>query len=203
MPALGHWVLDTACQIASAWPSDAADLPARRIHVNVSCRQLDDGGFGELVARALKDAQLDPERLAIEFTETQLARIPPELLGELRVLSATGVRLAADDFGTGYSPLTKITELPLDMVKIDKQFVAEMLNDRRSMAVVHALIGLGSALSLDVIAEGVETAQQAEALVAAGCRLGQGFLWSKAVPPEEFLALLEMHSMQQKEPILL
>ena len=112
------------------------------------------------------------------------------MLEDLRALSATGVGLAADDYGTGYSPLTKIIELPLDMVKIDKQFIAEMLNDPRSMAVVQALVGLGSALALDVIAEGVETVEQAEALRQAGCRLGQGYLWSSAVPPQRFLELL-------------
>jgi diguanylate cyclase (GGDEF)-like protein len=194
MPALGEWVLNTACHIAAEFPDGLGATTQPRIHVNVSARQLDDGHFGEVVARALRNAHLAPDRLAIEFTETHLARIPPELLGELRVLSATGVLLAADDFGTGYSPLTKITELPLDMVKIDKQFVAKMLDDRRSMAIVHALVGLGTALSLDVIAEGVETVAQAEALIAAGCRLGQGFLWSHAVPPAHFLRKLVKHS---------
>ena len=190
MPALGEWVLNTACHIAAGWPPVAAGCVPRRIHVNVSARQLDNGNFAEMIERALCAAHLGPDRLAIEFTETHLARIRPELLEDLRVLSATGVGLAADDYGTGYSPLTKIIELPLDMVKIDKQFIAEMLNDPRSMAVVQALVGLGSALALDVIAEGVETVEQAEALRQAGCRLGQGYLWSRAVPPQRFLELL-------------
>ena len=143
-----------------------------------------------MVEQALHDARLRPDQLAIEFTETHLARIRPELLDDLRALNATGVGLAADDFGTGYSPLTKITELPLDMVKIDKQFVAGMLNDRRSLAVVQALVGLGAALALDVVAEGVETVEQAAALLHVGCHLGQGYLWSHAVPPHRFLELL-------------
>ncbi len=190
MPALGGWVLDTACHIAADWPSvDAGSVP-RRIHVNVSARQLDSGNFGETIEQALRAAHLRPDRLTIEFTETHLARIRPELLDDLRLLSTTGVGLAADDFGTGYSPLTKITELPLDMVKIDKQFVAGMLHDRPSMAVVQALVGLGKALSLDVVAEGVETSEQAEALRRVGCPSGQGYLWSPAVPPHRFLELL-------------
>ena len=190
MPALGEWVLNTACNIAADWPLAAPRTSPRRIHVNVSARQLDNGDFGQLVDRALKAANLEPDRLTIEFTETHLARIRPELLEDLRTLSATGVGLAADDFGTGYSPLTKITELPLDMVKIDKQFVAQMVDDPRSMAVVEALVGLGAVLALDVVAEGVETLEQAEALQRVGCRLGQGFLWSPAVPPHRFLELL-------------
>jgi diguanylate cyclase (GGDEF)-like protein/PAS domain S-box-containing protein len=190
MPALGEWILNTACHIAADWPSVAPGIGPLRIHVNVSARQLDSGNFGQMVEEALHAAQLSPDHLAIEFTETHLARIGPELLEDLRVLSATGVGLAADDFGTGYSPLTKITELPLDMVKIDKQFVAEMLNDPRSMAVVQALVGLGAALSLDVVAEGVETVEQAESLRQLGCPRGQGYLWSHAVPAHRFLELL-------------
>ena len=148
------------------------------------------GNFGQMVEQALHDASLRPDQLVIEFTETHLARIRPELLDVLRALNATGVGLAADDFGTGYSPLTKITELPLDMVKIDKQFVAGMLHDPRSMAVVQALVGLGKALALDVVAEGVESLEEAAALQRLGCLFGQGYLWSRAVPPERFLHLL-------------
>lgn len=197
MPALGEWILNTACHIAADWPSAAPRIGPLRIHVNVSARQLDSGNFGQMVEQALHAAQLSPDHLAIEFTETHLARIGPELLEDLRVLSATGVGLAADDFGTGYSPLTKITELPLDMVKIDKQFVAEMLNDPRSMAVVQALVGLGTALSLDVVAEGVETAEQAEALRLLGCPRGQGYLWSHAVPAHRFLEILAAQQLDQ------
>lgn len=132
------------------------------------------GNFGQMVEQALHDASLRPDQLAIEFTETHLARIRPELLDDLRALNATGVGLAADDFGTGYSPLTKITELPLDMVKIDKQFVAGMLHDPRSMAVVQALVGLGKALALDVVAEGVESLEEARGAAAARLPLRPG-----------------------------
>jgi diguanylate cyclase (GGDEF)-like protein/PAS domain S-box-containing protein len=190
MPALGQWVLDTACRLAADWPPGGPGNIPRRIHVNVSARQLDSGNFGQMVERILHDAHLRPDHLAIEFTETHLARIRPELLDDLRALNATGVGLAADDFGTGYSPLTKITELPLDMVKIDKQFVAGMIDDPRSLAVVQALVGLGKALTLDVVAEGVETLEQAKALHQIGCPYGQGFLWSQAVPPTRFVELL-------------
>jgi diguanylate cyclase (GGDEF)-like protein/PAS domain S-box-containing protein len=190
MPALGEWVLRTACHIAVGWPLAAPGRTPLRVHVNVSARQLDSGNFGLMVESALREANLSADQLAIEFTETQLARIRPELMDDLRVLNATGVGLAADDFGTGYSPLTKITELPLDMVKIDKQFIAEMLHDPRSMAVVQALVGLGRALTLDVVAEGVETIAQADALQELGCPLGQGYLWSPAVPPQDFLEIL-------------
>ncbi len=190
MPSLGQWVLRSACRMASDWPAAPPGSAPRRIHVNVSARQLDSGNFGQMVEQALHDARLRPDQLAIEFTETQLARIRPELLDVLRALNETGIGLAADDFGTGYSPLTKITELPLDMVKIDKQFVAGMLHDPRSMAVVQALVGLGKALALDVVAEGVESLDEATALRRLGCIFAQGYLWSRAVPPDRFLQLL-------------
>jgi diguanylate cyclase (GGDEF)-like protein/PAS domain S-box-containing protein len=201
MPTLGEWVLRTACHIASGWPSASPGTSPRRIHVNVSARQLDSGNFGQLVEQALEAADLNPDQLAIEFTETQLARIRPELLDDLRTLNSTGVGLAADDFGTGYSPLTKITELPLDMLKIDMQFVAAMLHDPRSMAVVQALVGLGRALSLDVVAEGVETLEQAEALQRIGCPFAQGYYWSRAIPPERFSELFAPEQPPLKAPL--
>ena len=190
MPELGERLLRRACALATAWPHvPGTDSPVR-VHVNVSARQLDDGSFGEMVASALADSGLPPHHLVIEFTETHLAHVRDELLHDLQELTATGVCLAADDYGTGYSPLTKITDLPLNMVKIDKQFVAGMLADQRSLAVVQALIGLGRALSLDVVAEGVESQAQADALRRLGCRTGQGFLWCHPIVPEQFLAQL-------------
>ena len=195
MPELGERLLRSACSLATSWPPVAATGKPVRVHVNVSARQLDDGSFGEMVANALADTGLPPDHLVIEFTETHLAHVRDELLSDLHALAATGVCLAADDYGTGYSPLTKITDLPLNMVKIDKQFVAGMLADQRSLAVVQALIGLGRALSLDVVAEGVEYPAQADALRRLGCRTGQGFLWSRPMVPEQFRALLTEHAL--------
>jgi diguanylate cyclase (GGDEF)-like protein/PAS domain S-box-containing protein len=191
MPELGERLLRSACALATAWPHVPMTGQPVRVHVNVSARQLDTGSFGEMVASALADTGLPPDHLVIEFTETHLAHVRDELVDDLHALAATGVCLAADDYGTGYSPLTKITDLPLNMVKIDKQFVAGMLADQRSLAVVQALIGLGHALSLDVVAEGVESVAQADALRSLGCRTGQGFLWSRPMVPEQFQMLLD------------
>ena len=195
MPELGERLLRSACSLAMSWPLVPATGKPVRVHVNVSARQLDNGSFGEMVASALADTGLPPDHLVIEFTETHLAHVRDELLSDLHALAATGVCLAADDYGTGYSPLTKITDLPLNMVKIDKQFVAGMLADQRSLAVVQALIGLGRALSLDVVAEGVEYPAQADALRRLGCRTAQGFLWSRPMVPEQFQALLTEHAL--------
>ena len=193
MPELGEWILRTSCEFAASWPRVVGTGGPVRVHVNVSARQLDTGSFGEMVASALAAAQLPPNHLVIEFTETHLAQVRDELLCDLHVLTDTGVCLAADDYGTGYSPLTKITDLPLNMVKVDKQFVSGMLDDQRSLAIVQALVGLGRALSLDVVAEGVETLAQAEALRNLGCRTGQGFLWSRPMEPARLQELLVAH----------
>ena len=203
MPELGEWILRTSCEFAASWPQIAGTGGPVRVHVNVSARQLDTGSFGEMVASALAAARLAPSHLVIEFTETHLAQVRDELLFDLHVLTETGVCLAADDFGTGYSPLTKITDLPLNMVKVDKQFVAGMLDDQRSLAVVQALVGLGRALSLDVVAEGVETLAQAEALRNLGCRTGQGFLWSHPMEPARLQELLAAQHSFARRPVVI
>lgn len=129
---------------------------------------------------------LPPERLVLEFTETHLDEVPEALVADLVRLRRTGIGMAADDYGTGYSPLTRIIELPLTMIKIDRRFVGDMLEDVRSRAVVTTLLRLGQSLGLDVVAEGVETTAQAVALAELGCRHGQGYLWSRPVPADAF-----------------
>lgn len=106
------------------------------------------------------------------------------------MLSDLGVRLAADDFGTGYSPLTRITELPVRMIKIDKQFIDGITTDPRSLAITTSLVDLARTLGLELVAEGIEHRDQAELLRSLGCKSGQGYLWSRPLPPQEFLALL-------------
>ncbi|EYR63361.1 diguanylate cyclase [Actinotalea ferrariae CF5-4] len=188
MPELGAWVLDEACTLAAAWTDDAP-RPVT-VHVNVSARQLEQEGFVDVVRGALVRSGLAPERLVLEFTETHLEEVSDALLQDLVSLRESGIGLAADDYGTGYSPLTRIIELPLSMIKIDKRFVGDMLEDVRSRAIVTTLVRLGQSLGLEVVAEGVETPQQAVQLSELGCASGQGYLWSRPVPPEEFTARL-------------
>ena len=189
MPVLGDWVLRESCRLAATWP-DPPGGRAPQVHVNVSARQLEEPGFAGTVHEVLAMTGLPPDRLVLEVTETYLGEIREALALDLADLRAAGIGLAADDFGTGYSPLTRLVDLPVTMIKIDRRFVADMDHDRRSRAVVTALIGMSASLGLELVAEGVETPGQAAELRRLGCRHGQGFLWSKAVPDAEFRAAI-------------
>lgn len=190
MPRLGAWVLDESCRQAMTWPVDPGTGRPPAVHVNVSARQVDAGGFATSVSDALARHGLAPDRLVLELTETYLAELHESMIDELRVIAASGVRIAADDFGTGYSPLTRVTELPVAIIKIDKAFVAGLETDHRAAAIVRCLIDLASTLGLEIVAEGVEGAAQRDLLLDMGCELAQGFLWTPAMPPDEFVGLL-------------
>jgi diguanylate cyclase (GGDEF)-like protein/PAS domain S-box-containing protein len=177
--AIGGHVLDEACRWAAARPRTAAPLT---VHVNVSGRQLADSGTVEQVFSALDASGLDPARLVLELTETHLLETHRSLRRDLDALRDRGVHLAADDFGTGFSSLSHLLSLPLDQVKVDRSFVAHALQDPRSSAIVRGLLGLAEGLELGVVAEGVESVEQADYLRDLGCRTGQGFLWSRAIP---------------------
>ncbi|GIG27782.1 bifunctional diguanylate cyclase/phosphodiesterase [Cellulomonas marina] len=177
MPALGRWALVEAF---TQWPRIARTFGADvDVHVNVSAAQLGDGGFATVVTDALTGTGMDPGRVVLELTETHLLTIDRPLVEDLERLRALGVRLSVDDFGTGYSSLTQLTALPVDEVKIDRSFVAAMRTDARSRAVVEGVVAMARAMSLDLVAEGVETDEVAAVLSASGCRVAQGYLWGR------------------------
>ena len=187
---LGAWVLRTACAQAARWQQD----PARRgdplwLAVNVSPRQLDDPQLAETVADALSASGLADGSLALELTESALLAGDDDHRTTLRKLRETGASLFLDDFGTGYSSLTHLTQLPIQAVKIDKSFVAGLPGNARDAAVVSALIALSAQLSLDVIAEGVETAEQLRSLRLMDCPAVQGFLHDRPAADPELTAL--------------
>ena len=128
--------------------------------------------------------------LVVEVTETHLLTVGEALRRDLDRLRAMGVRLSADDYGTGFSALSQIIELDVDSLKIDRSFVMAMDTNERAQAVVQAVIGLGVSLGLDVVAEGVERVEHADALAAMGCRSAQGYLWSPAIAPDALERLL-------------
>ena len=182
---LGQWVLVTACRQLADWQSRQGP---GSVAVNLSARQLLSPGFVEEVAAALAASGADPAGLTLELTESLLmedTQTAGAVLGALRQL---GVRIALDDFGTGYSSLSYLRQFPLDDLKIDKSFV-DQLDATGDSSVVSGILGLGSALGLSVVAEGVETAAQADVLSALGCRLAQGFLFGRPLPVAE----LERH----------
>ncbi|MDR7193591.1 putative bifunctional diguanylate cyclase/phosphodiesterase [Luteimonas terrae] len=189
MPAVGRWVLRQACQDAAAWPARAGE-GAPGVRVNVSARQFDETGLVEDVQASLDASGLDPARLTLELTETTLMRDIDHALEILRPLRALGVQVAIDDFGTGYASLVYLKRLPVDALKIDREFVQGMPDSAADLAIVRAVIGLAEAFAIEVIAEGVETPAQAEALNAAGVHRMQGWLYGKAMPNIELCRML-------------
>jgi EAL domain-containing protein (putative c-di-GMP-specific phosphodiesterase class I) len=178
MIPLGRWVLREACEQAARWsanrlPATNGGLPT--LNVNVSPAQLHDPSLVADVADALAHSGLAADRLVLELTETAFlndAEGTVDRLGQLREL---GVRLAVDDFGTGNASLRHLARFPVDVLKIDRSFVARITEDGVQGAIVRSIIDLGANLGQRVVAEGIETEAQKRELVALGCRLGQGF----------------------------
>jgi EAL domain-containing protein (putative c-di-GMP-specific phosphodiesterase class I) len=143
------------------------------------------------VAAALGDAGLEPCGLLLEITEGVVMHDTEASLRRLHDLKGIGVRLAIDDFGTGYSSLSYLQRFPMDVLKIDKAFVDDVALGGSQAALARTIVALGETLSLRTVAEGIETAEQAAALMAMGCRVGQGYWFARPVPPAEVTAMLE------------
>ena len=186
---LGHAVLREACEEAARWP-DRADGTPLRISVNLSPRQLSDPGLVDSVNAVLVVTGLAPDRLSLEITESAFTDDPARALDVLKRLKELGVRLELDDFGTGYSSLTYVRMFPIDALKIDRSFVQGVCRSQEDAAIVAAVISMGRALGVNVVAEGVESQDQATALQALGCTLAQGFLFSRPVPAEALPGLV-------------
>lgn len=174
--ALGEHVLTRACADAASWPEDLT------VHVNISARHLAQPGFPNFVRTCLRSVGLAPHRLVIEITESLVLAASPSTLTSAAALTDLGVGLCLDDFGTGYSSLAALNRIPIDSFKIDRSFIADAGDHPVSTALVEGLIGLGRHLDLDVIAEGVETAEQAGWLTERGCPHAQGFYFGAPEP---------------------
>ncbi len=187
---LGRWVLERACRDHAVWTATAPGLPALEVAVNVSVRQLLDPGFTAVVADVLQRTGLDPALLVLEMTEGIFlggARAQT-VLGDLKGL---GLQLALDDFGTGYSSLSYLRRFPVDVVKIDREFVSDIGVRPAGSEIIAAVTGLAHALGMRVTAEGVETEGQARALAAIGCDQAQGFLYAAPMPLADLQLLLD------------
>jgi diguanylate cyclase (GGDEF)-like protein/PAS domain S-box-containing protein len=187
--ALGARVLRHACTEAARWQIERPGQPCR-VAVNVSVRQLRNQSFADTVADALAESGLEPALLCLEITESSLVQDDDEAAELLQRLKKLGVTIAIDDFGTGYSSLSYLRRFPLDELKVDRAFVADLDHSAQNDAIVAAVLAVATAIGAGVVAEGVETEAQLAALHDLGCLVAQGFLWSPAVPPEEFLATL-------------
>jgi diguanylate cyclase (GGDEF)-like protein/PAS domain S-box-containing protein len=186
---LGRWVLSEACRQARAWDLVA---PGRRLtmNVNVSGRQVTEPGFVAEVAQVIADAGIDPARIVLEFTEGVLMRDTDATMVTLRALKALGVRLAIDDFGTGYSSLSYVRQFPIDVLKIDRSFVASMVDGPDEAALMHSILKLSETLHLETVAEGIEDPGQLAQLQGLGAELGQGFLFARPLESNKIAALL-------------
>jgi diguanylate cyclase (GGDEF)-like protein len=182
--SLGEWVLDRACRDAVIWQRTA---PGLSVAVNLSGRQLQRADLGDRVRATLERHQLAPQLLHLELTESSLLHDEQLAFAALGQLRATGVRVWLDDFGTGFSGLSHLRRARVDGVKIDRSFITDILTDPEDLALASAIIAMAHSLSMQVIAEGVETEAQFALLRARGCDLAQGFWISAAVSPDELL----------------
>ena len=176
---LGRWVLREACRQAASWAG------APYLSVNVAGLQLEQTGFEDEVALALEDSGLLASRLVLEVTESSL--VGDAEAERLQTLRRLGVRLAIDDFGTGYSSLSYLRRFPMDVLKIDRSFTRDASDEDN--ALLRAIVAMGESLGLVLVPEGIEEPEQADALRALGCRLGQGFLFGKPVPADQLIGV--------------
>jgi diguanylate cyclase (GGDEF)-like protein len=187
--AIDAWVLETACAQLAAWQRDGVPVPS--MSVNVSPLRFHSDDVPAHVRRLLSLHALKPCALMLEVTERVMLSDDERTRVDLRTLHEMGVRLSVDDFGTGYSSLGYLKRLPVSELKLDKSFVCDLEREASDRALADAVIGIGQALGLQVVAEGVETPGQRELLARAGCALAQGFLFTRALPADELVAWLE------------
>jgi EAL domain-containing protein (putative c-di-GMP-specific phosphodiesterase class I) len=186
---MGEWVLETACRQARAWRD--AGYPDLRMAVNLSPRQFRQPLLADTVRRALQNAGLPAENLELEITESVAMDDPAQSRRIMHELKAIGVSLAVDDFGTGHSSLGYLSNFPIDYLKIDQSFVRGTPANAENAVIVRTVIALAHNLSLEVIAEGIETDEQRDFLQSEGCEEAQGFLFGRPQPADETLRLLE------------
>jgi diguanylate cyclase (GGDEF)-like protein len=189
LDAIGEWVLFEACRQAKAWQSEG--LPSVRVAVNLAPSQFRLANLVDQIRRALEASGLNPQLLEVELTETAVMSDAEESIQILEAISRMGVLVSVDDFGTGYSSMSYLRRFPIDKLKIDRCFVDQMTRRREDASIVQAIISLAHSLHLKVIAEGVETPEQLALLAELGCDQYQGFHFSPALEPTQFLALVK------------
>lgn len=180
---IGQWVLDQACWQAAHWSREGSPL---RIAVNLSAVQLRQESIVDDILETLKRHKLAAGQLELEVTETSFMTNMKDAVAKLQKLHRAGINIAVDDFGTGYSSLTYLKQMPVQYLKIDKQFISDLLNNEEDTRIANTIIDLGRSLNLTVIAEGVETEEQEAYLNERGCQIGQGYYYSKPKIARDF-----------------
>jgi diguanylate cyclase (GGDEF)-like protein/PAS domain S-box-containing protein len=184
---IGEWVLREACKQSKEWEEDGLGIIP--VAVNISVRQIKDGGFVEMVKETLSDIQFEPERLELEITESIMQDFEKST-NVLNELKEVGVIISMDDFGTGYSSLNNLRHLPIDSIKIDKSFVDDIMKDSNQVSIVKAIIDMSQNMNFTTIAEGIETKDQVLFLKKNDCQVGQGYHFSRPLPADELKSLL-------------
>ena len=195
---IGSWVLDEACAQLASW--DAQGVPVYSMAVNLSPRQIRDPELLDTVRSVLERHRIDPARLELEVTESEAMHHMTADHGRLRSLHGLGVKIAIDDFGTGYSSLARLMHLPVDRLKIDRSFVCELESEgnARASAITDAILRMGEALGVEMVAEGVETDAQYQMMTRQGCHVIQGYFTGRPMPPDTLATWIR----QQHEPEL-
>ncbi len=190
---LGNWITGQAAKAAVNWPDDVT------IAVNLSPVQIKAPGAALGILNALREAKLDPHRLELEITETVLLDHSENTANFINQLSEAGVRFALDDFGTGYSSLGYLNKYPFSKIKVDRSFVSGINAGKKSEAIIRAVSGMAKTLGMEIVAEGLETVEQVTAVRDAGCTLGQGYYFSRAVP--DYLAAILLTKEHEVAPL--
>ncbi|HYT15672.1 MAG TPA: EAL domain-containing protein [Burkholderiales bacterium] len=186
---IGKWVLRTACRQHKAWQDQG--LPRLSVAVNLSARQFSDENLLQDITSIVKESGIDPVLLELEITESMLMNNVEKAIRTLDALNEMGIRLAIDDFGTGYSSLSTLKRFPINTIKVDRSFIRDLPGGVDDRAIAGAIIAMGQALGMTVIAEGVETKEQADYLRGQSCDEFQGFYFKKAMPADELAQLLQ------------
>jgi diguanylate cyclase (GGDEF)-like protein/PAS domain S-box-containing protein len=186
---MGEWVLRTACTQLQGWIR--AGLPRLDLAVNLSARQVNHRNLETAVTRALEESGLEPARLKLELTESMVMGHSEQMLRTIEILTSLGIEFSIDDFGTGYSSLVYLKRFPCTALKIDQSFVRDVTTDADDAAIATAIISLAHNLRMKVIAEGIETEEQRRFLTRERCDEGQGYLFSRPVPADEFLEFVK------------
>jgi EAL domain-containing protein (putative c-di-GMP-specific phosphodiesterase class I) len=194
---IGDWVLVRACEQLSQWHRDG--LRDISMSVNLSVLQLQRGDLTQRLCDILAENDMAPNQLELELTESVIMANAEQSISTLRQLKAVGVTLSIDDFGTGYSSLSYLRRLPIDALKIDKEFVGDITTDPDDEAITATVINMAHSLGLNVVAEGVETAEQAEYLREQGCDEIQGHWLSTPLPPEQCFVFLRDRARRRQE----
>jgi len=191
--ALGEWVLKTACIQAVAWRE--MGLPRFKMAVNISATHFQDQALSTTIVEILGETGWEPADLELEVTES-VVQTTGESINMFNQLRAIGLKIAIDDFGTGYSSLSSLKYLPIDCLKVDRMFVTDMLKDPDSSILLGAIVSVAHALGHEVIAEGVETQEQAFALSGIGCEIVQGYYFSRPVAAEKIPELAQQRFLK-------